>query len=96
MPDAIAVPADVPLVVTEGNYLLVDEPPWSEVPGLLDETWFVATSEPQRLAWLEARFVGYGWDPDVAHERVTRGSDAVNARLVAGTRDRADRLVVLT
>jgi pantothenate kinase len=96
VPDAIAVPADVPLVVTEGNYLLVDEPPWDEVPGLLDETWFVATSEPQRLAWLQARFVGYGWDPDVAHERVTRGADAINARLVASTRDRADHLVVLT
>ncbi len=96
VPDAIAVPADVPLVVTEGNYLLVDEPPWDEVPGLLDEIWFVATSEPQRLEWLEARFVAYGWDADVAHERVTRGSDAVNARLVASTQDRADHLVVLT
>jgi pantothenate kinase len=96
VPDAIAVPADAPLVVTEGNYLLVDSPPWSSVPDLLDETWFVSTSEPQRLAWLEARFVSYGWEPEVAHHRVTRGSDAVNARLVAGTRDRADHLVLLT
>ena len=73
MPDAIAVPAAAPLVLTEGNYLLVDEPPWSQVPGLLDETWFVETSERQRLAWLVARFVAYGWDPDVAHRRVTAG-----------------------
>lgn len=95
VPGAIPVPADAPLVLTEGNYLLVDEPPWSDVATLLDETWFVATPEPLRLAWLEARFVGHGWDPEIAHERVTRGSDAVNARLVAATRTRADHVVVL-
>ncbi len=38
---AIAVDRRTPLVVVEGNYLLVDEPPWDEVAGLLDETWFV-------------------------------------------------------
>ena len=38
---AIAVPAGTDVVVTEGNYLLVDDGPWSAVRGLLDEVWAV-------------------------------------------------------
>src|SRR5215207_11246052 len=34
---AIAVPRSVPLIVTEGNYLLL----WPEVRPLLDEAWYV-------------------------------------------------------
>ncbi|MGA9311567.1 MAG: nucleoside/nucleotide kinase family protein, partial [Pseudonocardiaceae bacterium] len=34
---AVPVPIGLPLVVTEGNYLLLDTPPWSAVRGLLDE-----------------------------------------------------------
>src|SRR4051812_9561838 len=36
---AIAVPREIPLVVTEGNYLLL----WPEIYPLLDETWYVET-----------------------------------------------------
>ena len=46
---AVAVPRDVPLVITEGNYLLVDDGPWAEVRPLLDEAWFVTT--PRRRGW---------------------------------------------
>ena len=38
---AVAVPRDVPLVVTEGNYLLVDDGPVGGGPRLLDEAWYV-------------------------------------------------------
>ena len=41
----IAVPADVPLVITEGNYLLLNGP-WAAVRPLLDEVWFVEGDEP--------------------------------------------------
>ncbi len=33
---AVPVQPGVPLVLTEGNYLLLDTPPWSAVRGLLD------------------------------------------------------------
>ena len=46
---AIAVPRDVPLVITEGNYLLVDEGPWRHVRDLLDETWYVVQDESTRV-----------------------------------------------
>ena len=89
---AVAVPRDVPLVVNEGNYLLVDEGPWAAVRGLLDETWYVVQDEATRVRLLIARHVAFGKAPDVAREWVLR-SDERNAELVARTRPRADALV---
>ncbi len=91
--DVITVPVDVPLVITEGNYLLLDAAPWASVPSLLDEIWFVDVSEPARVDRLVARFVSFGWDPAVALDRVLHGSDASNAALVTGTRSRASSIV---
>ncbi len=59
---AVAVPPDVPLVTTEGNYLLVNEGPWAEVRNLLDEAWYVVQDEETRLRLLIARHVEYA-DP---------------------------------
>ncbi len=87
---AIAVPAGTPLVVTEGNYLLV----WGEVRALLDEVWYVDLDEPTRLARLVARHAAYGKEPDAAYAWA-HGSDQRNAALVAGVRDLADAYVVL-
>src|SRR5580692_6254643 len=38
---AIPVLPDVPHVITEGNYLLLDRGHWAKVRGLLDEAWYV-------------------------------------------------------
>jgi pantothenate kinase len=89
---AIAVPRDVPLVITEGNYLLVDEGPWAQVRGLLDEAWYVVQDEETRVRLLIARHVAFGKPPEYAREWVL-SSDERNAALVAATRDRADALV---
>lgn len=89
---AVAVPADVPLVVTEGNYLLVDQGPWAHVRGLLDDAWYVVQDEETRLRLLIARHVAFGKDPEFAREWVMR-SDQRNAELVETTRARADALV---
>jgi pantothenate kinase len=89
---AVAVPRDVPLVITEGNYLLVDEGPWRHVRDLLDETWYVVQDESTRVELLIARHIAFGKDPDFARDWVLR-SDERNAQLVATTRERADALV---
>jgi pantothenate kinase len=89
---AVAVPREVPLVITEGNYLLVDEGPWAQIRGLLDEAWYVCQDEETRLELLIARHVEFGKAPDFAREWVMR-SDQRNAELVATTRSRADALV---
>jgi pantothenate kinase len=89
---AVAVPRDVPLVITEGNYLLVDEGPWRHVRELLDETWYVVQDESARVELLIARHIEFGKDPDFARDWVLR-SDERNAELVATTRERADALI---
>jgi pantothenate kinase len=93
VPDAIRVPAETPLVIVEGNYLLLDSPPWAQVKELLDEVWFAEVDEDVRLARLVARHVEFGRTWDEALQRATAGSDADNARLVAASRARADLVV---
>jgi pantothenate kinase len=89
---AIAVPRDVPLVVTEGNYLLVEDGGWAAVRPLLDEVWFVEVEEEVRIERLVARHVEFGKDPAFARAW-TLGTDQRNADLVLATARRADRIV---
>lgn len=89
---AIPVPRTVPLVVVEGNYLLLDEPPWRDVAALLDETWYLDLDDATRLARLVARHMAYGRDEGKALGRAT-GSDQRNAELIVATRSRATVIV---
>ncbi|NYS17989.1 nucleoside/nucleotide kinase family protein [Streptomyces sp. SJ1-7] len=91
---ALAVPPDVPLVITEGNYLLLDDGPWAEVRGLLDEVWFLDLAPEVRVRRLVERHVRYGKPPAYARAWVER-SDEANARLVESGRERADVMVRL-
>jgi pantothenate kinase len=95
-PIAGAVPVElgVPLVVTEGNYLLVDEAPWRQARALLDEVWFLDADEAIRLGRLTGRHIAYGRSPGEAWARA-RGTDQRNADLIATTRGRADLVVQL-
>jgi pantothenate kinase len=89
---SIAVPPGVPLVVTEGNYLLHDDPAWAPVHVLLDEVWFLAPDPAARVARLIERHVRYGKERSFAERWVAR-SDEANARLVEAGRERADLVV---
>lgn len=95
-PIGSAVPVDrgVGLVVTEGNYLLLDSPAWTPVRELLDSCWFVEPPEELRMTRLIARHMAFGRDAAAARDRA-QGSDAANAALVTATRNRADRVVVV-
>ncbi|MDX6226907.1 MAG: hypothetical protein QOI76_297 [Frankiales bacterium] len=92
---AIPVPADVPLVVTEGNYLLMEDGAWAPVRGLLDACWYVDPGEDLRLARLVARHRRYGRSAAEAQDR-SYGSDQRNAEVIAATRHRADRTLRLS
>jgi pantothenate kinase len=92
---SIPVPADIPLVVTEGNYLLLEEGPWSRVHRLLDEVWYVGLDSEERVRRLIDRHERFG-RPRPQAERFVHASDEANARLVEKTRDRADLVVTLT
>ena len=90
---AVPVGREVPLVITEGNYLLADGQ-WSGVRPLLDECWFVEPEENVRLERLIARHIEFGRTPREAHER-SHGSDGRNAALVQQTMAYATRVVHL-
>jgi pantothenate kinase len=95
-PIACAVPIEreVPLVVTEGNYLLVDDGDWAQIRPLLSACWYVDLDEWTRIDRLVTRHQSFGRTPDQAREWVLR-SDQSNAELVVRTRERADLVVTL-
>jgi pantothenate kinase len=89
---AVAVAPEAELVVTEGNYLLLDRPEWCAVRAELDEVWFLDCPGDVRRIRLVARHVQFGKSPAEAEAWVARVDDA-NADLVATSRARADRVV---
>ena len=89
---AIAIAPEVELVVTEGNYLLLDRPEWRAVRAELDEVWFLDVPDDVRRARLLARHMAYGKTPAEAQAWVDRVDDG-NAVLVAATRGAADRVL---
>jgi pantothenate kinase len=93
--NAIPVPPTVELVITEGNYLLVQSGPWAEVRPLLDEIWYLDLAEEIRLQRLTDRHVAFGRSAGEARARAT-GTDQRNAALIAATRERADLVISLT
>nr|WP_308377907.1 nucleoside/nucleotide kinase family protein [Streptomyces sp. ISL-98] len=91
---AVPGPLDAPLVITEGNYLLLDEEPWAAVRDLLDEVWFVDLDQDERVRRLIDRHERFG-KPRPTAERFVHASDEANARLVEQGRDAADLVVTL-
>lgn len=89
---AVPVPSTARLVVTEGNYLLLDTGAWVRVRQQLDEVWFCELDEAERIRRLVARHERFGKEHDEAVTWV-RGTDQRNADLVTATRDRADLVV---
>jgi pantothenate kinase len=89
---AIPIPAAARLVLTEGNYLLLDSGRWPAVRPLLDEVWFCTLDGAVRAERLLARHVLFGKPPDAAAAWVA-SVDEPNAALIEATRDRADLLI---
>lgn len=89
---ALPVPPTARLVVTEGNYLLLDTGAWVRVRRQLDEVWFCELDEPERIRRLVARHERFGKERDEATAWAL-GTDQRNADLVTATRDRADLVV---
>ena len=90
---ALAVPREVPLVVTEGNYLLLDGP-YAAIRALLSECWYVDLDPVVRRQRLVDRHVQHGRSRDAAEAWVA-GTDEPNAQLVETCRARADLVVRL-
>ncbi|MDT4991019.1 MAG: hypothetical protein QOH97_911, partial [Actinoplanes sp.] len=89
---AIPVPREARLIVSEGNYLLVDDERWTTVRPLVDEVWYVDLDQPERLRRLVERHRHFGKDEAAAIAWAT-GTDELNATVIAATKARADLIV---
>lgn len=92
-----ALPIDprVPLIITEGNYLLLEEHPWNAIPELLDEIWYLTPDDSIRQERLIDRHIAFGKEPAAAREWAL-GTDENNARVIHASSPRADVLVTIT
>jgi pantothenate kinase len=89
---AIPVLPDTQLVITEGNYLLLENGPWRAVDGLLDDVWYVDVVDRLRVERLIERHRQFGRSAEAAAAWV-ESTDEPNARLIAGTRGRARQVI---
>jgi pantothenate kinase len=90
---ALVVLPSARLVITEGNYLLLDDPVWARARRALDAVWFVVGEENERIDRLVARHIEFGKTPDEARAWVAN-IDQRNAVLVSSTEGWADRVIV--
>ncbi len=93
VPDGATVEPQHRLVVVEGNYLLLDTPPWHRIRPSLDEAWYldvpIETLTPRLLVRHRRNR-----SAAAAAEKVA-STDLPNAELIAGTRHRADLIVTV-
>lgn len=91
---AVPVPPDVPLVLTEGNYLLVQEHRWDAVRPCLDEVWYLDVPTEERARRLLRRRLSHGHERRAAEDWV-HTVDLPNGEVVERSRARADLVVQL-
>ena len=70
------------IVIVEGNYLLLDDPPWTSLKNdVFDVTWFLDVSLDECRRRVEDRHVETGLTREEAQHRVS-SNDGPNAELV--------------
>jgi pantothenate kinase len=91
----IAVPPTTWLIVTEGNYLLLDRPEWRAGRSSIDTIWHVTLDDELRRERLVARHVAFGKTPAEARAWIAR-VDEPNATLVGAASRWADVVLDLS
>jgi pantothenate kinase len=89
---ALPISAQTPLIVTEGNYLLLPEAPWNQVPEVVDETWYLAVPQALRIERLLARHMKFGRTRQQGLDWIA-STDEPNAVRIAQCQHRADVVV---
>jgi pantothenate kinase len=83
------------VVITEGNYLLLDGASWERARSFLDTVWFYDLDDDVRRQRLVNRHIRFGKSPDDAVTWVN-DVDQRNADLIAPTRSKADLVITDT
>lgn len=94
VPDAISIPPATRIVLVEGNYLLLHEPPWDQVAGLWDRRLFLDCDPAVARDRIIARHERGGLSPAEATRKFGT-NDQPNTQTVLATRDQADMLITL-
>jgi len=76
------IPAEVPVIVAEGNYLLLDVAPWDRLAGHFDVSVMIDVSESVLRERLAQRWNGYGLTPEEITRKLEE-NDLPNGRTVA-------------
>jgi pantothenate kinase len=92
---SIPIYPQTPLVVTEGNYLLLESDAWPVARAAIDHVWFLAPLENVRHERLVLRHETYGKSHDEA-KMWALGSDQNNAEMIEATAGRAELILRLT
>ncbi|WP_211161148.1 nucleoside/nucleotide kinase family protein [Microcella alkalica] len=92
VPDEVALPPQRPIVIVEGNYLLLERDGWGPVADLLDLAVGLVVDDAVRRERLIARHIAFGKSPDAAAAWAL-GPDERNAVAIAATLQRADVLL---
>ena len=90
---ALPVGPEVGLIITEGNYLLLDGA-WAGVRAALDAVWYLDPPDGIRLDRLVSRHEAFGKAPEEAR-RWVEAVDQPNAARIAASRERANLIVRL-
>ncbi len=91
---AIAISGDTPLVITEGNYLLLANDAWAGVRAALDAAWYLEIDDTLRESRLLERHIRFGRSQADAKSWI-ENTDAPNARRIALSAGGADWIVKL-
>jgi pantothenate kinase len=88
----LLIPATARLIVTEGNYLALDDTRWRAARRYIDHLWYVGAPDALRARRLVERQLAGGRDEAAARDWVAR-SDHPNGELVKQSRRNADRVI---
>lgn len=86
------VPAEARLILAEGNYLLLDQAPWSDLAPMFDLTVFVDVPEPELRRRLTRRWQDFGLSPDEIAFKLDE-NDLPNGRAIISGSRAADLVV---
>lgn len=93
--DAFVVASEVKVLVVEGNYLLLPDPPWDLVKPLLDLSVFLSLARNKVGTRLMRRHAEAGLFTEKRNRAHVSRVDLPNYDLVSKTRDRADLVIEL-
>jgi pantothenate kinase len=86
---ALLIPRSVSRLIVEGNYLLLDRPPWCGLRAFFDITVAVVVQEDVLRQRLTDRWQGYGLPPEEIEAKV-EANDLPNGRFVMSNSVPAD------